>query len=438
MDIERVMKSITRTSLISILCAVAVSPVFGASSVRSLGGRGTYIGTTSATSAKAGGDATKTDTATSGTRTKTSMTTTSSGTRTGTRVSTTRAASTPRLSLGKYLEKSSGKVSVSQPIKPGQSATDTTELEGRISELETKVADFDTGIEVLEFDVETLQKDLVALTGKEFAISYSDDGVLTISQGGTEIMSEEFLTMDDLESVEDALNATMISYIDAAVAAEAAARAVAISDSLLSAQGYTDQEVLALYNRIISEGGIVSNEAVAENARKIEELKALMGDDSVAVQISEALSIYTPTADINEALLQKQNRLTPGRFIEIAADGTISTTLQGSESVTISEDGKISVGAITDAMIADKSITDRKLADNAVTNSAVADGALNMAKIDGLETELEDKLTIPELTSEADGKYVLTATAADGTATYYWELINRGTDEGDSGTQEGI
>lgn len=440
------MKSIAKTSLLSILCAVAVSPVFGAASVRSLGGRGTYVGTTSAVSAKTGStaaktDATKTDATTSGTRTTSAVTT--GATRTGVvgaRLPSTRAASTPRLSLGKYLSKNSATGGAISTIKPGQSTDNSTsqDYENRFQELEDKIADFESGVDVLEFDVETLRQDLVSLTGKEFAVSYSDDGVLTISQGGQEIVSEEFLTMDDLNSVEDALNSTMISYIEAAIAAEAAARAVAISDSLLSAKGYTDTEVAALYNRIIGEGGVASDEAVAENARKIEGLRELLGDSSVAVQISDALSAYTPTADINEALLQKQNRLNPGRFIDIAADGTISTTLTGSDSITISEDGKISVGAILGAMIADGSVTTKKLAENAVTNAVVADGALNMAKIDGLETELQDKLTIPELTSEADGKYVLTATAADGTATYYWELINRGTDEGESDVEQGI
>ena len=84
--------NISILSIVSVLCAAVVVPSYAASSVRALGGAGTYNRASSAASAKASGAE---NTARAGSLRV-------GGTTGGTRSSSTRGSSAPRLSIGKY------------------------------------------------------------------------------------------------------------------------------------------------------------------------------------------------------------------------------------------------------------------------------------------------------------------------------------------------
>ena len=124
--------NILSASLVGVVCASIMTPSFAASSVRSLGGTGTYTGTSSVRA--------NTATATSGSAVSAARAgsirigggTTATKTNTGAslRTPSTRSATAPRLSIGKYLAGSSalGGSSTGGDINVGTSGI-TTDIE---------------------------------------------------------------------------------------------------------------------------------------------------------------------------------------------------------------------------------------------------------------------------------------------------------------------
>lgn len=98
---------ISTISIVSVLCAVMVSPVLGASTVRALGGAGTYNSAASASASKNSVNAARAGTMRVGTTKRVSKpvaSTTTSGTRvSGSTTATSGATPGNRLSIGKYL-----------------------------------------------------------------------------------------------------------------------------------------------------------------------------------------------------------------------------------------------------------------------------------------------------------------------------------------------
>lgn len=98
---------ISTISIVSVLCAVMVSPVLGASTVRALGGAGTYNSAASASASKNSVNAARAGTMRVGTTKRVSKpvaSTTTSGTRvSGSATATSGATPGSRLSIGKYL-----------------------------------------------------------------------------------------------------------------------------------------------------------------------------------------------------------------------------------------------------------------------------------------------------------------------------------------------
>ena len=79
--------------------------------------------------------------------------------------------------------------------------------------------------------------------------------------------------------------------------------------------------------------------------------------------------------------------------------------------------------AVTEDKLANGAVTADKLGANAVTDDKIS--AVSSSKVTGLSDSLAEKLTIPTVENGKDGKFVLTATSANGQATYYWEEIAR-------------
>lgn len=191
-------------SIVSVLCATVVMPSFAASSVRSLGGAGTYNSASSAANAKSNA---KSNSARAGSlRVGTDVS--------GSRVSSARGTSVPRLSIGKYLGGSSviSGGSSSRPIDPEQSGSgsgstgDIGNLKDRVGALEQFVGytENDVPIKNLVVDVEALQADLKDITGKMTQVVYQN-GILTIVQDGETVADVELVTADDLQAAVDSI-----------------------------------------------------------------------------------------------------------------------------------------------------------------------------------------------------------------------------------------
>ena len=171
-------------SIVGIVCASLMSPSFAASSVRSLGGAGTYTGTTSAAKATTSGSAV--------TAARAGSIRVDSGTRVNTgaalRTPSTRSATAPRLSIGKYLAgstalKNNGKVDFD--LSTNGTVTDIqgdiTNIQGNITDLKDNMSVLTNDIDNLTVNVEQLQEDLQKIN-TDFEVSY-EEGVLTITHG---------------------------------------------------------------------------------------------------------------------------------------------------------------------------------------------------------------------------------------------------------------
>ena len=152
---------------------------------------------------------------------------------------------------------------------------------------------------------------------------------------------------------------------------------------------------------------------IAKNAGAI---ATLNGNDqtegSVAKSIADAftqanLSKYATTEAMNTALTAYELK---SNLKALAYKGTVGTN-------------DIDDLAATEDKLANGAVTADKLGANAVTDEKIS--AVASSKVTGLSDSLAEKLTIPTVENGKDGKFVLTATSANGQATYYWEEIAR-------------
>lgn len=189
------MKNELKISILSIVCVLCASfalPSYGASSVRSLGGTGTYSSASSAAEAKSGGnsmgDGAINSVRAGSLRVNNVTGTTAAG---ATRTGATRAATTPRLSIGKYLAGSSavsGGSSISGSHRPGNGGNggnaDVTYLE----EFVGYTPSGDTLPEQLTdivLRVDELEKDITAQLGVVTDVVFDNAvGTLTVSVAG--------------------------------------------------------------------------------------------------------------------------------------------------------------------------------------------------------------------------------------------------------------
>ncbi len=206
---------ISTLSIVCVLCAAVVMPAFGAASVRSLGGVGTYNGTSSAASAKSATGSSAINSVRGG-----AMRVNSSGKTAGARVSSTRSATTPRLSIGKYLAGSSalgGGSSITQSggnNKPGSGSGNSGNLQTRIEVLEQFMGYMPNGSTIpeqlkdVELKVEELAADLSAISGVHTTVDYVN-GVLTVVQDGVSAeydLADDFASMSAIDALQSAID----------------------------------------------------------------------------------------------------------------------------------------------------------------------------------------------------------------------------------------
>ena len=164
--------NILSASLVGIVCASIMTPSFAASSVRSLGGAGTYTGTSSVRSNAA---ASTSGSAVSAARAGSIRINNGGATKTNTtaslRTPSTRSATAPRLSIGKYLAGSSalGGSSTGGNVNIGQSGVtaDLAELKQGLADLEEEIKNLTGGETVVDFVYDETTGDLILKHGND-------------------------------------------------------------------------------------------------------------------------------------------------------------------------------------------------------------------------------------------------------------------------------
>ncbi len=324
---------ISTLSIVCVLCTTIAMPSFGASAVRSLGGVGTYSSASSAasTGTKSAGAA---NTARAGSMRVNGA---KSSVAAGASATSTRAATAPRLSIGKYLSSvgATGTPSATGGSgKPGQAGNNG--VEGRVTALEEALGlgDYDGKYNGLVVDVEQMQKDLAELTGDGFVVGVDyTDGVLTITQGGKEIFSEELATESGLKDLQDKLDELSETFATKAALEEtesnltkvqtAVAELEAVVESLdkvgslefeqrVAALKAVDEELTLAINGIkeIDHSKYATTEALDALSAELKGLidKAAGGED--LSNLSDEISRLSSTLDIlSEQALLNQNAI---------------------------------------------------------------------------------------------------------------------------------
>ncbi len=186
---------ISTLSIVCVLCASMALPSYGASSVRSLGGAGTYSSASSAATAKSSGDSAGGGAINSVRAGSVRVNNAAGATGGATRSGSTRAATTPRLSIGKYLAGSSavsGGSSISGSHKPGgPSGGESSGEAADVTYLEEFVGYSPSGDTLPEqlagivLRVDELEKDITAQLGVVTDVVFDDvAGTLTVTVAG--------------------------------------------------------------------------------------------------------------------------------------------------------------------------------------------------------------------------------------------------------------
>ena len=183
--------NILSASLVGIVCASIMTPLYAASSVRSLGGAGTYTGTSSVrahVASETSGSAISTARAGSlrvnnaaGTR----------STNASLRTPSTRSSTAPRLSIGKYLAGSSALAGgSSKPVVPGGAGSGS-----------------DVDLSGIEADIAQLQDDLSELMGAtDVRVEYNEETGELIIKHGNDVFSANLVDQNALLDLEERLN----------------------------------------------------------------------------------------------------------------------------------------------------------------------------------------------------------------------------------------
>ena len=296
------MKTETKTSKLAIICALCTlvaTPAISAAPVRVLGGAGTYNSASSASASKSATSASTRagalrvlPTSSKTTNNAASGATTTTGAAGGT-VTATRAATSPRLSIGKYLPHrvvAAGSSSTNKPSDDGNMDFVTTDkfgnLQDRIVDLEKFIGAIgDSG----------LRQDIDAL----------------VARVDTMVDGEDFAAVQEMVSSIE----TDIKKIDELIAE--------LPDDVAD-KTVVDAAISSLDSRVSSIAEKLGNGEIAD-AETVENLQLLVGAINSAVSTLES-SVVTLRTDVdNNALLLagKQDKIIEGEYASVNAANQI-------------------------------------------------------------------------------------------------------------------
>ena len=445
---------ISTVSIVCVLCASAVSGAYAASSVRSLGGAGTY---SSAASASQSGTSTGVARAGSVRIAPTTGKTTAVKPANSPSTSAGRVSASPRLSLGKYLGGSTA-ISGGSSTRPGGSTGGgstgggtidpglAAELNNRVNVLEDTVADLKSTSEELG---ETKQDkifagDYIAIENGEVFLDVdalgSDttasvaNGKLMLSIAGGDpielVQLSDLLSADDMNAVIDNALATkgFVNQDDLQdVADDVADTKTAISGLTTNVSNKADKQPTATTGTIavIGDNGqyVGSDKKLADFATtaQLDELKDTVPTDESFAQVQQNITnLQKTTNNFDQRMTTLQTTVENNMQQlnnELAGVSTNVTNVSNKIANITNESGQV-------VNIAPKSITSVELDDYSVTNIKLAQGAVKKVNLD---TEVAKEL-VGAPAGETDGMYVLLVTpdgehiwadltSDDGTAT---------------------
>ena len=290
----------TKISILAIVCTLGVSvSAFAAPSVRTLGGASTYSSAASAASGSAPTVSAPTRVKAPASSNKTTsgenlrggaMRVDSGSTIGGTRVSSSRAASAPRLSIGKYLTTGQSVSGGTGGVRPPQTTTPECDACTNISNLYELVTN-------LENEFNTYINNYV---DKEYTFSYNDKtGMLTVNDGKEDIFSEKMVTETDLTNLENRLN-EYIAKIYTELTEQISLKQDMLTPENLKGEGNV---TIGFNNGVITVTGAGSS---VENAQeKLVAGDAISIDDStnvISVNVGSGLYVDTETNTLNASV----------------------------------------------------------------------------------------------------------------------------------------
>ena len=434
---------ISTVSIVCVLCASAVSGAYAASSVRSLGGAGTY---SSAASASQSGTSTGVARAGSVRIAPTTGKTTAVKPANSPSTSAGRVSASPRLSLGKYLGGSTA-ISGGSSTRPGGGTGGgstgggtidpglAAELNNRVNVLEDTVADLKSTSEELG---ETKQDKIVAgdyiaiengevfldvdALGSDTTASVANGKLMLSIAGGDPIelvQLSDLLSADDMNAVIDNALATkgFVNQDDLQdVADDVANTKTAISGLTTNVSNKADKQPTATTGTIavIGDNGqyVGSDKKLADFATtaQLDELKDTVPTDESFAQVQQNITnVQQNITNLQQTTNNFDQRMTTLQTTvennmqqlnnELAGVSTNVTNVSNKIANITNESGQV-------VNIAPQSITSVELRDNSVTNIKLAQGAVKKANLDA---EVAKEL-VGAPAGETDGMYVLLVT----------------------------
>ena len=444
---------ISMLSVVCVMCATVVMPAFSASSVRSLGGVGTYNGASSAAAAKSGGNS-SVDMSGSVRAGSMRVNNVSNGVAGATRVGSTRAATTPRLSIGKYLSGSSvisGGSSTQGGVNVGGSSNSGNDLRDRVAALEGFV-DFKASGETLaeqlsavKLDVEGLKEDLKNVTGFVTDVVFDEaTGDLFVSVDGQQLppykLSDYFdgrvkealqAVLDDITDLNGRLSDYYTKDETDAILANYATRAELPSiDGLVDAAALTEvQEAL----QAAIDAKLESDDLLDINAA-IELLKTNKADASVVERLKASLKTisddYAKKSELDAVELRLQNAINAIDIPSLDAYATKQfvadnyVTLESAKTFALSADVQGIVSALAEkALVSDVEAIDGRvqvLEKAGYQTSAQVQGLITTASEDyvkkGAESQVVPSMLDLGAAGEATSGYMMLQAKSDGTS----------------------
>ena len=319
---------ISTLSIVCVLCTAFVAPAFGAASVRSLGGAGTYSSASSAAAAKSNPTS---GSAVSAMRAGSMRVNNASASTSATRSGSTRAATTPRLSIGKYLAGSSavsGGSSNRVDKIEGDLSSLTGNLQDRIRILEEFMGYDATGDSIpeqfgaLQVDVKQLQDDLAALTDGAVTDVVYANGVLTVTKDGVTTsydLAAEYAGKSEVAALETKLDELQNDI--PSIAGLATEQQLADLKSALEAAIDEKQDV----------GSYAEKSALENLATKVEGLEqgSATSSDVAALQtkVNEIALDYASKGELSEAEQSLQNAIAAIDLTPFAKTTDVNTAL---------------------------------------------------------------------------------------------------------------
>lgn len=441
---------ISTVSIVCVLCASVVSGANAASSVRSLGGAGTY---SSAASASQSGTSTGVARAGSVRVVPTTGKTTAVKPANSPSTSAGRVAASPRLSLGKYLGGHTA-ISGGSSTRPGGgtgggSTGGGTIDPGLAAELNNRVNVLEDTVSDLKDLPETKQDKLTAgnyitidesgevfldvdALGADTTASVANGKLMLSIAGGAPIelvQLSDLLSADDMNAViDDALEAkgfvTQTALDD--VVSDVTENATAISGLTANVSNKADKQTDATKDTIavIGDNGqyVGSDKKLADFATtaQLKELADTIPTDESFAQVQENITnVQQNITNLQQTTNNFDQRMTTLQTTvennmkelndELAGVSTNVTNVSNKIANITNEDGSLYIApkSITEKELADKSVTTAKLADNSVTNDQLAQGAVKKVNLDAeVANELVGTPT-GENPNNVDGMYVM-------------------------------